>query len=332
MPPNRGHDSGSALVSIITPAFNAEGTLEDTVASVQAQSHAHWEMLIADDGSTDGTAALAERLAADDARIRVLRVEGETGLPARARNVAMAAAQGEYLAFLDADDRWSPEKLARQVAWLEAHPEAGGVCCWFDTFGDPARVASERFRMHAGSTCRRAEAITGMPFFTLTLMIRREVYEEMGGMDEDPRLFCGEDTEYFLRLVSNYRIDRIREVLAHYRLAPAAAPSISQAALSTDNAKGWKLTEVMVEKGLLTPREIRMRRSHLHYEQARHNLHHFQRPFRRELVRAVMAGAPSWQAVVTLALCFLPRPVLAKLLNALLDGLHRFQEGRLRAS
>jgi len=331
MPPSDGPGVSGPLVSVITPAYNAADTLEDTVASVQTQTHAHWEMLIADDGSTDGTAALVDRLAAEDPRIRLVPVEGETGLPARARNVAMAASKGEYLAFLDADDRWSPDKLARQVAWLEEHPDSDGVCCWHDTFGDPARVASERTRVHTAPVCRREEAITGMPFFTLTLMVRRRVYEEMGGMDEDPRLFSTEDAEYFLRLVSNYRIDRMHAVLAHYRLAPVAAPSISMAAMSADNSKGWRLTEVLIEKGLLSPREARQRRSHLHYEQARHNLHFFRRPFRRDLVRAVLAGAPSWQAVVTLSLSFLPRPVLAWLLHAMLDGLNRFHKARVPA-
>ena len=328
MPPSDVQGVSGALVSIITPAFNAAHTLEETVASVQTQTHTEWEMLIVDDGSTDDTAALVEHLASEDPRIRLLRVEGDTGLPARARNVAMAAAKGEYLAFLDADDGWAPDKLARQVAWLEGNPQADGVCCWYDTFGDPARVAAERFRMHTGLVCKREEAITGISFATLTLMIRRRVFEELGGMDEDPRLFSTEDAEYFLRLVSNYRIERIREVLAHYRLAPAAAPSISQAALTADNAKGWKLTEVMIEKGLLTPAEIRKRRSHLHYEQARHNLHQLQRPFRGELVRAVAAGAPSWQAVLTLSLSFLPRPVLAWVLRTMLGSWNRVQKAR----
>lgn len=328
MPPSDAEGVSGPLVSIVTPAYNAAATIEDTAASVLAQTHTAWEMLIVDDGSTDDTVAVVEQLSANEPRVRLLRLEGNTGLPAKVRNAAMAAARGEFLAFLDADDRWAPDKLARQVEWLEEHPEADGVCCWFDTFGDPGRMAAERFRMHTGDTCRREEAITGMPFFTLTLMIRRRVYEELGGMDEDPRLFTGEDTEYFLRLVTAFRIGRIREVLAHYRLAPVSNPSISVAALSADNSQGWRLTEVMIEKGLLTPAEIRRRRSHLHYEQARHNLHHFRKPFRGELVRAVTSGAPSWQAVVTLLLSFLPAAVLARLLNALLDGHNRYKRSR----
>lgn len=306
-------------VSVIMPAFNAAATLADTVASVQAQTYPHWELILAEDGSTDDTLAVAQALAAADPRIRVLPPEGPTGLPARARNRALRAARGDYLAFLDADDRWRPEKLARQVEWLEAHPASGGVCCWHGTFGDPGRVRTERFRRHTGAVCTRHEALTGVPFMTLTLMIRRQVYDAIGGMDEDPRLFSTEDADYFLRLVSHCRVDRLHAVLADYYLAPAAAPSISQAAATADNAKGWALTAAWLEKGLLTPAEHRQRRAYLYYERARGNLHRFGGPFRGDLLRAVGTGAAPWQAVVTLALCWLPRTVLARLLHAALD-------------
>ena len=135
------------LVSVITPCFNAAEFIEETVASVQAQHYSEWEMLIADDGSTDETAEIVARLMRDEPRIQFFPVGGESGLPARGRNAAMKRARGEYYALLEADDLWVPKKLERQVAYLRAHPEADGVCCWFDTFGDPGRVRLEQFRM-----------------------------------------------------------------------------------------------------------------------------------------------------------------------------------------
>jgi teichuronic acid biosynthesis glycosyltransferase TuaG len=108
----------SPRVSVITPVWNAAATLGETVASVQAQSVGDWEMLLVDDGSTDGSRALAEALAAADPRLRVLGWSQNHG-PAAARNAAIRAAQGRYIAFLDADDRWRPEKLARQVGYME---------------------------------------------------------------------------------------------------------------------------------------------------------------------------------------------------------------------
>jgi teichuronic acid biosynthesis glycosyltransferase TuaG len=106
-------------VSVVTPAWNATSTLAETVASVQAQTRADWEMLIVDDGSTDGTRVLAEALAAGDARIRVLGWTGRQGAAA-ARNAGIRAARGRVVAFLDADDLWRPEKLAVQIGYMEA--------------------------------------------------------------------------------------------------------------------------------------------------------------------------------------------------------------------
>jgi teichuronic acid biosynthesis glycosyltransferase TuaG len=109
-------------VSVVTPVRNAEATLAETVASVQAQTFADWEMLLVDDGSTDGSRELAERLAAADRRLRVLAQGVNTGAAA-ARNRAIREARGRFIAFLDADDLWRPEKLARQVPVLSAgHP------------------------------------------------------------------------------------------------------------------------------------------------------------------------------------------------------------------
>lgn len=105
------------LVSIITPAFNAARFVAGTIASVQAQTHRDWEMLIVDDCSRDDTTAIVERLAADDPRIRLLR-HARNGGPAQARQTALDAAQGRFVAFLDSDDLWLPEKLEHQLAFM----------------------------------------------------------------------------------------------------------------------------------------------------------------------------------------------------------------------
>lgn len=107
------------LVSIITPAYNAARFVEATIRSAQSQSYPHWEMLIVDDCSKDDTCAVIERLAADDARIRLIRHE-KNGGAAVARETALKAASGRYIAFLDSDDVWLPEKLTRQLAFMES--------------------------------------------------------------------------------------------------------------------------------------------------------------------------------------------------------------------
>ena len=106
------------LVSVVTPAYNCEKYLRQTVESVIRQTFEQWEMIIVDDCSTDGTLALAQRLAAQEKRIRVLRNEINQGV-SLTRNRGIAEARGEYIALLDGDDLWESDKLERQVALLE---------------------------------------------------------------------------------------------------------------------------------------------------------------------------------------------------------------------
>lgn len=106
------------LVSIVMPAHNAERFLATAVNSVIAQSYSRWELLIVDDASTDGTRDLARKLAREEPRIRIIQLEENQGAAA-ARNSALEAAQGRYIAFLDSDDLWYETKLARQVTLME---------------------------------------------------------------------------------------------------------------------------------------------------------------------------------------------------------------------
>jgi glycosyltransferase involved in cell wall biosynthesis len=102
------------LVSVIVPAYNAEATLAETVASAQHQSLADIEILVVDDASTDGTLALAYRLGESDARVKVIAAGSNRG-PAAARNLGLDAASGDWIALLDADDAFEPGRLARLV-------------------------------------------------------------------------------------------------------------------------------------------------------------------------------------------------------------------------
>lgn len=113
-------------VSVLMPAFNAAETLADAAASVVAQSAADWELIIVDDASADGTRAVAEALTRSDPRIRLISLERNGGAAA-ARNMALGAARGRYIAFLDSDDLWLPHKLARQIAFME---QTGTALCY----------------------------------------------------------------------------------------------------------------------------------------------------------------------------------------------------------
>lgn len=108
------------LVSIVTPVYNAARWLPETLASVRAQTLTSWEQILVDDGSTDDSVALIEAAAHQDARFRLLHTPHNGG-PSAARNLAIDAARGRFIAFLDADDLWLPEKLARSVEWISSH-------------------------------------------------------------------------------------------------------------------------------------------------------------------------------------------------------------------
>src|SRR4051812_6975653 len=112
----------SPLVSVIVPAFNDERYLGEALKSALAQDYANKEIIVVDDGSTDSTPQILSTFSRE---IRVFR-QSNGGAPV-ARNAAIAQARGKYLAFLDADDLWLPQKLSAQITYLEAHPDVGMV-------------------------------------------------------------------------------------------------------------------------------------------------------------------------------------------------------------
>src|SRR5690349_19472505 len=113
------------LVSIITPAYNAAGYLDETLRSIRAQTVSDWELLLVDDGSTDATLRIARTAAARDRRVRVIATPNQG--QSLARNLAMREARGRLFALLDSDDLWLPHYLEAQIAVLEQHPDIAVV-------------------------------------------------------------------------------------------------------------------------------------------------------------------------------------------------------------
>lgn len=109
------------LVSVVMPAFNAEKTIGQAIRSVLKQTHRKLELLIIDDGSADGTLSIAEAYAKQDERIRILRNGGNRGV-SYSRNHGVKEARAEWIAFLDSDDLWAPEKLEKQIPAINSNP------------------------------------------------------------------------------------------------------------------------------------------------------------------------------------------------------------------
>lgn len=112
------------MVSIITPSYNSSVFISQTIESVLAQTYPDWEMLIIDDGSTDASPDIIKEYARKDSRIRFLQTEQPSGSPAVPRNIGIMNARGRYIAFLDSDDLWLPDKLAEQLKLFDGDETA----------------------------------------------------------------------------------------------------------------------------------------------------------------------------------------------------------------
>lgn len=122
------------LVSIITPTYNCGKFIAETIESVQAQSYQNWEMIIVDDCSTDNTKEIVKKYAEVDSRVQYRKLKKNSGA-AIARTAAMKLAQGEYMAFLDSDDLWYPNKLEKQMAFMKEHGYAF-TCTMYEQIGE----------------------------------------------------------------------------------------------------------------------------------------------------------------------------------------------------
>jgi teichuronic acid biosynthesis glycosyltransferase TuaG len=112
------HRSENRLVSIVTPAYKAEKFIGATIESVIAQDYPQWEMIVVDDHSPDGSSEVVQRYTSVDSRVKLVSLAKNSGA-AMARNAALEAAQGRYVAFLDSDDMWLPHKLSSQLAFMD---------------------------------------------------------------------------------------------------------------------------------------------------------------------------------------------------------------------
>jgi len=205
------------LVSVVMPTFNAALTVRRALASVRAQTHTEWEAICVDDASTDDTVAHIATF--DDPRIRIIRLDRNGG-PGRARNLGIAAARGALVAFLDADDEWLPDKLARQVALFEA--DAGLALVATD-------MRVKTVEGHDGSSVyTRQPPVPGAEAWktllassfiaTSAVMTRRALLDAAGGFDPD--LVTGEDQDLFIRLAMAGRVHAIPDALAVYHWMP----------------------------------------------------------------------------------------------------------------
>ena len=206
--------STTPLVSVIVPAFNAAAFLADSVRSVLSQTMDDLECIVVDDGSTDGTAAVLSGI--HDCRLRVLRRPRNEGSVSFARNHGLAHASGRYVAFLDADDWWFPEKLQVQLAFHERRPELGLVYCGYATT-DPALARLRTVVVPSAVDRLRGQVLleaSGIGFAS-TALIPAHVLRDVGGFAT--HLSVSEDIDLAERIASRHPIAGVPRCLALYR-------------------------------------------------------------------------------------------------------------------
>ena len=205
---NAPHVKGQQGISVVIPAYNAAGFVCQAVDSVLAQTHAPAEVLVINDGSTDDTAQVLE---AYGDRIRV--IHQRNGGLSNARNRGIREARGEYVAFLDADDRWLPGKLARQFEILSQQPEIG-FCSTRTLVETPAHEITGEW------SCPKVEGSLlatlflrngAIPGSGSSVMVRRHLVDRVGGFDESLRSL--EDIDCWMRLAAVCRYACIDEPL-----------------------------------------------------------------------------------------------------------------------
>lgn len=220
LPPPRESETLASppTVSVVIPAYNTEATIERALNSVYAQTYPNIiEVIVVDDGSTDRTAEIVKTKFP-----QVRYVYQENAGPGAARNHGVRLAQGELIAFLDADDFWLPHKTARQVEALLAHPAVGAVSCrvmrirdgapWEKWVAQVSRPGMDFWTFRPGA---RLAASAG------AMIIKRQAYIRTGGMDETLRR--SQDTEFIMRfLATGYTVLALREVLFVLTLSPAS--------------------------------------------------------------------------------------------------------------
>ncbi|MEM8980614.1 MAG: glycosyltransferase [Pseudomonadota bacterium] len=205
-----------ALVTVVIPTYNYGIFLEDAVSSAAQQDYEALEILVVDDGSTDNTGEVLERLRRQIPALRVITT-AHLGV-SNARNVGTQAAKGTYVAYLDADDIWHPTKIEKQVAALEAHagdPEWVAVYSLFRIIDREGVITDSAPAFETRGYCFANHLIVNHIGNGSGMLVRRDVVLEIGGFDTKYAL-C-EDIDLQLRILKHYKIEVVREYLVGYR-------------------------------------------------------------------------------------------------------------------
>ena len=203
------------IVSVVMPVYNSEAYLTDAVDSILGQTFADWELICVDDGSSDGSLQVLRRYERADPRVRVL-TRPNTGVT-RARNDGIAVARGSYIAAMDSDDVALPERLNRQVDYMESHPECVGLGAAVKVVGpDLKPISDEPKPLDHETIDSQTLAGSGFAIREPVAMFRAEAVRQLGGYRVE--IFAHQDTDMYLRLAEIGRLANLPDTLLLYRL------------------------------------------------------------------------------------------------------------------
>ncbi|MGN9056320.1 glycosyltransferase family 2 protein [Bariatricus sp. HCP28S3_A7] len=208
------------LVSIIVPVYNSEQYLEETIQCVQKQSYTNWEMLLADDCSSDHSAEIIKKYAKNDHRVIYLKLD-QNGGAAKARNHALERSQGQYIAYLDADDVWLPNKLERQIDFMTSNHVEFSCCDYEKIDADGTKLNKV---VHMPKTITYDQLLSNTIIQTVGVIVDLEM------VDKDllvmPDVRRGQDSATWLQMLRNgVKFNGQNEVLTQYRRVPQSLSS-----------------------------------------------------------------------------------------------------------
>jgi len=184
------------LVSVVIPMYNAESSIHDCIDSVLAQTYTNYEIIVVDDGSTDNSPSVVQKIIEANSSKNIQMIRKENGGVASARNVGLRAAKGEYIALLDSDDEWLPEKISFQLNIFTQHPEIDFLGC-----GRNNETIFYLFKKVVGVTrVSVCNLVFKMNPSVCTALIKKKALDDVGFYDETMR--CAEDGDYWIRMAA----------------------------------------------------------------------------------------------------------------------------------
>ena len=214
------NSSNDCLVSIITPVYNCEQYISETIESVLSQTYTNWEMILVDDCTPDNSAQIIMQYQSRDSRIKYIKLPNNGGA-AVARNTALEAAQGRYIAYLDADDIWLPEKLERQLIFMKKTDAEFSGCDYekIENDGTPLNKI-----VHMPKTITYEQLLRNTIIQTVGVIVDTKYVDRK--LLIMPNVRRGQDSATWLQMLRNgVRFDGQNEVLAQYRRVPQSLSS-----------------------------------------------------------------------------------------------------------